>query len=716
MDPEENEELPEDDESLGYAGTVDSLGEPEPEMPSEPPEDDEEDGANVQDYWAASIDEDTLGAELVERVNSYDRYVERKGLLEGWKRSWRTYYSLGEDDGDAAGFGRGVMFGGKQGELSLIDANHYRTLARRIITLTTENRPAIEARATNTDPKSVAQTHIARGVMEYYLREERLEESLIGVLERAVVFTEGYLVETWDANAGGMDEDGQPMGDVRVRAYAPMDIIRDWSRTPRDQQWYIVRDYANKHDLAAQYPRLRDEILGVSDDLLESSTDEITEAAERGRDSDTIAVYWFYHDKSPAIPNGRYAFFLPDGTIMHKDSLPYEEKPVYRCAPAELLGSAFGYSDMFSLIGLQEMYNGLLSTISTIYDAFGNQDVVVEKGTDIDEREIAGMNIFRIQRGAMVPQALALAKPPEGGLEFLGFLSGVMEILSGVNPVARGNMDAIGKSASGSFVALIQTMAVQANSALQSSFARLIEDAGTGLINILKTYANKPRMAMIAGEDNRHYMASFTGDDLSLVTRVVADTGNPMKNTHAGRMEIIELLGKHAAPGEITIGQILQVLATGNMHLFTGPYERQMDLINSENSALTKSPQITTTQLAGPDGEMVDMPQVVGVSALITDDHELHARHHDGVLNSPEARQDQGIVAAVLAHKQEHDFLRAVQMARENPPPPPDPNAGPPPGPPMDDGGPPPGATPDGMPSGPTDPMTGEQFPVEGLG
>ena len=112
------------------------------------------------------------------------------------------------------------------------------------------------------------------------------------------------------------------------------------------------------------------------------------------------------------------------------------------------------------------------------------------------------------------PEAMNFTQTPAEVFRFIEMLKSEMETISGVNSVARGNPEASLKS--GTALALVQSMALQFISGLQQQYVQLVEDVGTGLISMLRDFAQVPRIAMIAGKANQSYIAEeFSGDDLS---------------------------------------------------------------------------------------------------------------------------------------------------------------------------------------------------------
>ena len=205
-----------------------------------------------------------------------------------------------------------------------------------------------------------------------------------------------------------------------------------------------------------------------------------------------------------------------------------------------------------------------------------------------------------------------------------------METISGVNSVARGNPEASLKS--GNALALVQSQALQFMNNLQQSYIMMIEDVGTGLVELLQDFAEVPRIAEIAGVSNKTKMQEFTGEDLESVRRVVVDVGNALSQSTAGRTQMADNL---IQMGVITNPeQYFSVINSGRIDTMTEGANNQALLIKAENERLA-------------DGE-------TDVIATAVDKHSYHIREHMNILADPDLRLDPNLVAIVLAHIQEH--------------------------------------------------------------
>jgi hypothetical protein len=580
-------------------------------------------------YWA-SVDSSEIADRILDKVDNYYQFVAQTGLIDLWRRSWTYCYRPKITGGMLNPVGQ-------QGELTALSVNHYRNLLMHLETMTLSQRANFEPRATNSDVESQSQVILASGLLDYYMREKRLERYIKQAVKDGLMYGEGFLRAGWDANGGetyGKTATGAAVyqGDIKYTNYAPINVIRDFTKQSAGQDdWYIVRDFVNKYDLAAKFPDLKDKILDDSTDALQVSRTTMLGFFDMD-DSDQIAVYTLLHEPTPAMPSGRFTTCLDNGTVMQDGPLPYEETHVYRIAPDEQSGTIFGYTVAYDLLPIQESIDIIYSTVITNQSTFGVQNILMPKGHDISTSSISGgLNIVEYDPKVGKPEPLNLTSTPPEIFNFITMLEHLAETISGVNSVARGNPEASLKS--GAALALVQSMAVQFSMGLQESYAQLVEDIGSGTIYILQDFAATPRVAAIAGKSNRPLMKEFTGKDLNAIHRVTVDMGNPLTRTTAGKVNLADAFlekGMIENPD-----QYIQVVTTGRLEpVIEG---KQANLLNmkSENEKLS-------------DG--------IQPRAIITDDHAKHIMEHSTVMASPEVRDDPNgkIMTSTLAHIQEH--------------------------------------------------------------
>lgn len=602
-----------------------------------------------KEYFALKPIEE-IGHCIYKRLDDYYNFILTSNRISIWKRSYEFY-----NKGSVVG-GR-VTKAGQHGEYAMINVNHYRNLISHLLVLTTSQRPALECRATNTDSESNAQTKLGNGLLDYYMREKKVERYLKKAAEYALVFAEGYVMVEWDATSGeeyGVNPDTGAVirqGDLKYTNFTPLDVARDFCKEDSsDHDWYITRRFHNKYNLAAQYPDLAEKILAVPSKTQDYKSMKLAYLVTT--ESDDIAVWTLWHRKCDAVPEGRMTVVVDADTVLFDGPLPYRNIPLFRMVQDDQIGSPFGYSVAWDLMPIQEAINSTYSAITTNISTFAVQNIAMPKGSNISVASLAGgLNLVEYDAKLGVPTPLNLTATPQEVYNYLSILERQMETLSGINSVARGTSDQSMKSGmSGAALALIQSMSIQFSSGLLLSYNELMEDVGTATIEILRDYAEVPRVAMIAGKTQKAYMAEFSGKDLSNINRVQVDVTNPVSKTSAGKLQIADQM-LQAGMVE-TPDQYLQVLTTGKLEPLLEGKTMELHLIRQENEKMT-------------DGEQMQ--------AVITDHHALHIKEHRNVLSSIESRQNPQIVNAVVAHIQQHiELLKSsdptlIQLIGEQP-------------------------------------------------
>lgn len=572
-------------------------------------------------YWA-SLPTKEVGRELEARNTEYKDFLRNSGILEELKKSYRLFYGNSaiqeDDDGHTA-----------------MSVNHYASLIRSIHTSVTNQRPAFQALAVNSDYESQADTQLASGLLDFYMRTKRLEDHMKIATELALYLREGWISCKWNVTGGetyGVNpESGQPVyeGDVEFDTHSILEIARD-TRNKAKQNWYIVNEQANKWDLIAKYPELEQQIKSIQSNLeIENEIDLTYRLSGVDTEPDQIPIKTFYHAKTPALPEGRMVTFLDADVILFDGPLPYKDLYLFRITPSQAFSTAFGHSNAMDLIPLQDAIDMSFSTILTNHNAFGVQNITSEKGSGVSINQIAeGLNLVEHNKGTSPPQALNMVQTPPEIFNFASMLIQNQETISGQNAVSRGN---IPTQLSGTAMALIANQAIQFNSGVQQSYNTLLENVGSALIELLQTYANTPRVALITGKSKRSLMKTFTNKNLKGINRVVVESANSLSKTAAGKVEMANNL---LNSGLIkTPEQYISVVTTGTLEPLYEHEMSQLNLIRQENELMAEGK---------------------ASRVLITDDHSAHILEHSVILNSPEARNNEQISAVVLGHIMEH--------------------------------------------------------------
>lgn len=593
------------------------------------------DMTNPEDGYFATTSPNRLASTCLAKAESFYNLLSANYYLDKISKMWGFYH--GEYGDNFTGTSHAISFGGQEGELSMLPVNHFRNIAQHMLVMITSNRPVMEATAVNTDSKSLAQAYLANGILDYYMKQKKLEDHIRKATELAIVMGSGFIRMEWNATGGELydyDEETQQSayeGEIEFTTLSPFDVVFDGTKESWNNEWIIVRTFKNKYDLIAKYPEMENKIKGIP--TKDQST--VYRLAMFSNDAtDDIAVYEFFHRKSESVPEGRYMLFLDSDLVLLDLPLPYREIPVYRITAGEFLGTPYGYSPMFDVYPIQEGINSLYSTIMTNQSAFGVQNLFVKRGSDLDINSLEGaMNIIE---GNEAPVPLQLTATPKEVFDFLQILIQSAETISGVNSVARGDPQSSLKS--GTALALVQSMALQFISGLQNNYVKLVEDCGGALINILKDYAKTPKTVALVGKNNRPLLKEFTGDDINDINRVFVSIGNPLSRTTAGRVQMAEqMLQMNLIK---TPQEYFQVLNTGELETMFQSDMNELFLIKNENEMMMEGKAVLAEML---------------------DEHKEHIQEHRAVMADPDLRKDPALRKIVQDHIQEHiNFLRTV--------------------------------------------------------
>jgi hypothetical protein len=614
--------------------------------------------------WRKDVDE--CVADLEATIENYYDDMNSTGRINLYRNSYYKFFQGFIMKGS-------LVSSGAQGELTNTFVNHYANLITHMVNMVCQQKLSYEPQVTTNDAAAQDQIKLAKGILNLYT--VRSDMDLDGILrkstEMGLVFDASFVSVMWNKDKGrtiaaDFDEEGDPTGaslkegDVEYEVWTPFDVILDPSLPDfSKRKWLILRKWENKYDVAARYPEWADQLVQLSPGTGLGATQLVTSSDQ---DTEIIPVYHAFHEKSAAVPNGRYIVFIDSEIILADGKLRYREIPLYRLASRDLWGSPFGYSRAFDLLPGQDTIDRLCSAVLTNQLTFATQNILIPKGSSIAwENLYGGLNVIEWDASlgeAGIPKALQLTSSPQEVFTSIKDTITNMGTLAGVNEVVRGNPDlALKGQISGASLALMTTNSIQFNSDLNKAYVRLAEQVGTATVHLIQDFAfpdlgsdesgNKrtlTRQGMSVSATQKFYKKDYSAKDLDKVDKIAVRYGNPLAQTTSGRMQIAETLLQNQMIGK---KEYLQVIETGSLEPAFEHEEAQMHLIKEENEALYRG----------------EVP-----TALWADNHELHIAEHLSLLSNLDARKNDKIVNAVRQHVEQHQKLM---------PPPPLPPAGP---------------------------------------
>ena len=604
---------------------------------------------------------------LVKKASEYYQYITSTGKMALWRLCFEQYnrgfITLGS-----------VSRGGVEGELLNLPINEFRNIVDHVIGLTTHDKLAFEPQPVNNDYTTAAQVTLAKGILGDYAKNKGMDAVCDHTAENAYIFGEGSVVKLFNENLGDLkfvDTDNQKIyrkGDIQFLEVNPTNLIRDIHiQKFGDNQWFIVRLFVNKYDLAAQYPEKAREICEHS---ISQDWDNTRITATRGEKSDLIPLFLAFHKKTSALPFGRMLVYLDGDCWLADGHLEYREFPVYTNIPAPVESINFGYSVAFDLLPLQQVLDIIDGGCATNLSNFLVSNILVPDGCNLGVADLIGsMNLLKFNPQAGKPEALNLVEFPKEAVPFRAFIVQRMEVLAGINSTNRGQADE--KITSGTMAALYASQSIHFNSRFQKSHSIFCGALATGILHDLQDHPEDIRTGLVAGKGNKSYLKEFYGSDVNMIDRVTVVVGSPFSQTDAGKVQMAQdLMG--SAKG-LDPREYLEVIETGSLEPLTEGPHRELMFIKGENEKLS-------------EGGMC--------KAALTDDDAIHIMEHKNVIADPGLRLSNdpkaaSVVNNTLTHIAEHENNYVMKMKNRpvllqllgQAPPPPPPGAVPPPPP-----------------------------------
>lgn len=594
------------------------------------------------DQYFANLPTKECAFEVWARIEEYYNEMRRTGRLALYRNSYTNYYM--------GWIYRASMWrAGEQGELTRSFWNHERNLLRHLKVQTTQNKITYKTQVLNSNSNSAVIVEFGNGLADRYSQSPEYDLDGRGKqsVEDTLVWGESSVVALWNRFKGEpIAQDpttGQILndGDMDFFNVTPMDHIINCAHQSRDLvQWRCIRRWVNKYDLAAMYPQIAGKIYSYNDSESSYATKLVTLIHH---DNETVPIFYFFHDKTPAVPQGRLLVMADPDCIFEDGALDYGEGkkgydhiPVYDNIVETMQGSPYGYSVAFDLIPLQQSLNELVSAVTTNNINFAIQCVMAAKGANLQWQELAtGMSYIewdpKIGPIGGKPEPLNLLASKPETYQFIDMTIKNMETLAGVNSMVRGNPE--GDITSGQYAALVTVQSVLFNSGLQKAYARVMERLMTGAIKTIKKNMIGKKITRIVGETSEPYLKEFTASDLQDIESVTVQLVNPMIQTPAGKMAMADSLMKTGLIKDAQ--QYLEVYTEGDLPNLTRRNENQNKLIKQENEAMMKG----------------QIPEV-----SITDNHVQHILEQSGLVDTIEARMNPNApwVVATMAHLQKH--------------------------------------------------------------
>ncbi len=586
-----------------------------------------------KDAWFLQLDSKEVIGQMEMMHNNYAIWSNNP-VMQAWVRNTIAYNSAVLD---AQGWETALSFQGDQGELVRMAVPQSRKLIRQLVTIITKNRLNFQCIARSKDGGAVEASRLANALASQEVEDKKLDKKGEKLAEGGFVQGTSFMSCVWKTDRGQKFARGDHgiiyAGDTHFRNHSVFDTfydyeIEDWEDLP----FVEIRTMANKWDLVAKYPELKQEIVSLPSirDLRGLTYISETERAEIA--DDQVYVYELYVKPSPALPHGRMLIYSDDRTVYYDDRNHYGLIPIEQLKSMPIHNLGYGYPLLSDLLPCQEMLDHSFSAIASNQSAFAVQNILVPDGSNIGVNEVGGMNWIKytpMENGGGKPEPLQLAKSAPETFKFAETLMQHMELLSDINSALRGTPPP--GVTSGVAIATLTHNALEFITSGAKDYALTMENMMMHSINAHKRFAEREHFVRMTGSNQKTYDAPFTGGDLEPIGRVKMLLQSPVMQTTSGRLDIAE---KMVQSGLVKRPQdYISILEGAPMDTLWDTELSENDLINTENEMLLQGEE---------------------VPVMMTDDHAGHVREHSKLLNEMEIRLNPEKWQLVLDHIMQH--------------------------------------------------------------
>lgn len=545
----------------------------------------------IKDYWAAKpYWSDEYASDVLEIFDDHLYTMRTSALSDILWRAYSSYHLMDADSENGQVPVTSIQLAGDQGEILTIEMPHYRQLILHKKNLVAGDRLNFSPQAATNDGKALEQVSTARHLLDYVVDQLNLGKGLRDSEEMALVGAVSYVHLGWDPYAGDPTGTRNPVtghptytGDLRWDVLAPWEVRHEPVRQYKDANWHIIRVFRNRYDIAVEALDRGD--TNTAEKVLEQhfgANDFQYSDPYQNLGNDQVPVYIAYHNKTPAIPQGRMSVITGDSLVLSDGPLPYPKAPVYRNCPNEFLGTSIAFANSWGWLAMEEMLNSIMSPIISRIDALGHPMISVPEGADWGAFGPYQVHERREGEEPVVPVDLAQIQPALP--ETYGMMLGELERLSGINSVVQGAPQK--NVSSGTMAALIHAQAITFANDDVGAFVRLAEEVALGAIQIYQSRASEDMLLTVVGEEGEPSIQTFKADAIRSIKRVTIRRDSPLMKTTAAKQEAAMALltqGLFKNPQEFTA-----YMETGNYHsLFTDAVS-QMSTVRSENAMILR--------------------------------------------------------------------------------------------------------------------------------
>ena len=547
---------------------------------------------------------------------------------------WRNYIAWNSTLFTPESFDSALGSDGEVGEFVKVVSNQARSVGEQYISIITRQKLYWDAITDVNSANPINDCRLAKGIANAVTETQRVQSKFYAAAEKSYIYGAAFISSTWKTDKGypyAVDQDGTLAysGDVEIGVHDVSDVVYDWSIEEwSDLPWVAIRRVKNKHDLAAQHPDLADKILSTPSARSQKRLIPRFNMLSSFDNPDMIYFWEFYLRPCPSVPKGRFVVYTDPNCVLFDDDNLYETIPVEPLMFSKIQGTGLGKPRLSEMLPVQEIYDGILSTIASNVRAFGKQNIVMPDDADIDPVQIGdGMNVIRYHVNPTapdggIPKILDLLEIPAALFQFAGMMNTQVADLSGLSSTIRGNPPAGVTAASA--LATLTANASEFLSQAQLEYSMCCEKVMNHTINAYKRFATVEQTSKLVGTSSVGYVKTWKGEDLKSVQHIKLRQTNGLMDSLAGRQQIADNL---LQAGLVNAGQYVKIQSGA-------PVESLFE-------------EVFTTEMA-VQAEIDAIVEGNSIIPIITDDHPKFIKAYQALLYNPSVRVSSKLTGDVM--------------------------------------------------------------------
>jgi hypothetical protein len=596
-------------------------------------------------YWAAADynteeGREQLAGSIYARVRRYYESLPNTYFYQTITKALNVFHSL---PGWYNPFAATVLGrGGSQGQNVSARVNLTGSMARSVIALLLQYLPEPDPSPVNTDVATLEQVSLVKQFMDKYVDEAGVKQGFADVTKLAEINGISFLHTFWNPYEGPykmepvtqpvnnpmtgapdpslppqpvMGPDGKPQmkkvmaehkddsgqvisarpvrsGQLESRAYSPLDIPFDLSRRDDKFEWLMVPWDINRYDLIALFPEAKEEIMAhtARDEALDLDANinrlEAEKKSERMEDRDALRLWRCYHKPNAAVPDGLQCAILGDSLLFTPGPLAYSRIPVVTFRHGRIDRTPFGDSLFHQVLGLQDTYDDICSSIITNLTAFSKQLIKIPRTADYSIAELTdGLAVIEFDdtdgTGKGGPEGIQLVKIAPEAFRFVEeTLPKVAQDIVGLNQATRGSPP---PSWSGTLNEQVKAMALSYQNEAHNDLLRGCKETYNLMLEILQNFVTEPIVTELAGSDGVKKVTAFTADQFKQTRRVDIKLGAAFLKDQEAKLDAARELGRL---GLVDAGEFLEVMESGSLESTTEDDLAVQRYIQSEDEGL----------------------------------------------------------------------------------------------------------------------------------